>query len=71
MPKDRAVSRPLKKVEFEIRFATREAERGRQELSVTFQDPEPLANSCMSDVRPHSVVVADPVGHSSAIFVPI
>ncbi|MFD9550089.1 hypothetical protein ACFWBG_22030 [Nocardia salmonicida] len=28
MSKDRAVSRPLKKVEFEIRFATREAEKG-------------------------------------------
>lgn len=28
MSKDRAVSRPLKKAEFEIRFATREAEKG-------------------------------------------
>lgn len=28
MSKDRAVQRPLKKVEFEVRFATREAEKG-------------------------------------------
>ncbi|MEU4414452.1 hypothetical protein AB0G00_29355 [Nocardia salmonicida] len=35
------------------------------------QDPEPLTNSCKSEVSVQSVVVADPVGHSSAIPVPM